>query len=134
MADPKKSKVVTKKRKAARKNVGLGVVYVLSSFNNTQVTMTDSTGGVLAWSSAGSCGFKGARKSTPYAATQITNNVLEKIRPMGITHVEIRVSGVGPGRDAALRAFATSGLTVHTVRDITPLPHNGCRPRKARRV
>jgi len=127
-------KTVSKKRKAVRKNVGLGVVYVLSSFNNTQVSMTDSAGNVLAWASAGSSGFKGARKSTPYAATQVTNNVLEKIRPMGITHVEVRVSGIGAGRDAALRAFATSGLTVHTVRDITPLPHNGCRPPKARRV
>ena len=127
-------KTGSKKRKAARKNVGLGVVYILSSFNNTQVSMTDSTGNVLAWASAGSTGFKGARKSTPYAATQVTNNVLEKIRPMGVTHVEVRVSGIGAGRDAALRAFATSGLTVHTVRDITPLPHNGCRPPKARRV
>src|SRR5690606_14763981 len=100
----------------------------------TQVSMTDSAGNVLAWSTAGSSGFKGARKSTPFAATQVTNAVLEKIKPMGITHIEIRVSGVGAGRDAALRALATSGLTVHTVRDITPLPHNGCRPRKARRV
>ena len=133
MADPKK-KTVSRKRKAVRKNVGLGVVYILSSFNNTQVSMTDSTGNVLAWGTAGSTGFKGARKSTPYAATQVTNGVLEKIKPMGITHIEIRVSGIGAGRDASLRAFATSGLTVHTVRDITPLPHNGCRPRKARRV
>ncbi len=134
MAEPKAKSTATRKRKAVRKNVGLGVVYVLSSFNNTQVSMTDSTGNVLAWGTAGSNGFKGARKSTPYAATQVATNVLEKIKPMGITHVEIRVSGIGAGRDAALRAFATSGLTVHTVRDITPLPHNGCRPRKARRV
>lgn len=134
MAEAKAKNSATRKRKAVRKNVGLGVVYVLSSFNNTQVSMTDSTGNVLAWGTAGSNGFKGARKSTPYAATQVATNVLEKIKPMGITHVEIRVSGIGAGRDAALRAFATSGLTVHTVRDITPLPHNGCRPRKARRV
>jgi small subunit ribosomal protein S11 len=129
-----KAKTAVRKRKAVRKNVGLGVVYVLSSFNNTQVSMTDSAGNVLAWGTAGSNGFKGARKSTPYAATQVATSVLEKIKPMGVTHVEIRVSGIGAGRDAALRAFATSGLTVHTVRDITPLPHNGCRPRKARRV
>jgi len=134
MAESTKKAGARTKRKAVRKNVGLGVVYILSSFNNTQVSMTDSTGNVLAWASDGSSGFKGARKSTPYAATQVTNNVLEKIRPMGITHVEVRVSGIGAGRDAALRAFATSGLTVHTVRDITPLPHNGCRPPKARRV
>ena len=135
MAETKVKKVVSsKKRKAVRKNVGLGIVFVLSSFNNTQISMTDSTGNVLAWGTAGSTGFKGARKSTPYAATQVANGLLEKVKPMGITHVEIRVSGIGAGRDAALRAFATSGLTVHTVRDITPLPHNGCRPRKARRV
>lgn len=134
MADAKTKNSASRKKKAVRKNVGLGVVYVLSSFNNTQVSMTDSTGAVLAWGTAGSNGFKGARKSTPYAATQVATNLLEKIKPMGITHVEIRVSGIGAGRDAALRAFATSGLTVHTVRDITPLPHNGCRPRKARRV
>lgn len=132
MADPKKT--TSRKKKAVRKNVGLGVVYILSSFNNTQVSMTDSTGNVLAWSTAGSVGFKGARKSTPYAATQVATSVLEKIKPMGITHIEIRAAGIGTGRDAALRAFATSGMTIHTVRDITPLPHNGCRPRKARRV
>jgi small subunit ribosomal protein S11 len=134
MADPKKQAAAAKKRKNTRKNVGLGVVHILSSFNNTQVTMTDSSGNVLAWSTAGSSGFKGARKSTPYAATQVTNAVLEKIRPMGVTHVEVRVSGVGAGRDAALRAVSASGMTVHTIRDITPLPHNGCRPKKARRV
>lgn len=132
MAEPKKT--ASRKKKSVRKNVGLGVVYILSSFNNTQVSMTDSVGNVLAWSTAGSTGFKGARKSTPFAATQVANAVLEKIKPMGITHVEIRASGIGTGRDAALRAFATSGMTIHTVRDITPLPHNGCRPRKARRV
>lgn len=96
--------------------------------------MTDSSGNVLAWQTAGSSGFKGARKSTPYAATQVAHAVLEKIKPMGITHVEIRVSGIGTGRDAALRAFTTSGMTIHTIRDLTPLPHNGCRPPKARRV
>jgi small subunit ribosomal protein S11 len=134
MADPKKQSAAAKKRKSIRKNVGLGVVHILSSFNNTQVTMTDSSGNVLAWSTAGSSGFKGARKSTPYAATQVTNAVIEKIRPMGVTNVEVRVSGVGAGRDAALRALSASGMTVHTIRDITPLPHNGCRPKKARRV
>lgn len=134
MADPKTKTAITKKRKATRKNVGLGVMVVYSSFNNTQVSITDSVGNVLAWATAGSVGFKGARKSTPYAATQVTNAVLEKIKPMGITHVEIRVSGIGAGRDAALRALTSSGLTIHTVRDVTPFPHNGCRPRKARRV
>jgi small subunit ribosomal protein S11 len=132
MADSKKT--ASRKKKSVRKNVGLGVLYILSSFNNTQVSMTDSVGNVLAWSTAGSAGFKGARKSTPFAATQVANSVLEKIKPMGITSIEIRASGIGTGRDAALRAFATSGMTIHTVRDITPLPHNGCRPRKARRV
>lgn len=134
MAESKAKKATSRRKKSVRKNVGLGVVYIRSTFNNTQVSMTDSTGNVLAWSTSGSSGFKGARKSTPYAATQVANAVLEKIKPMGITHVEIRASGIGTGRDAALRAFATSGLTIHTIRDITPLPHNGCRPRKARRV
>lgn len=135
MADTKSKKAVqSRKRKTTRKNVGLGVVYILSSFNNTQISITDSTGNVLAWSSAGSCGFKGARKATPYASSQIANSVLEKIKPMGITHVEVRVSGIGAGRDSALRAISTSSLTIHTIKDITPLPHNGCRPKKARRV
>lgn len=131
---PAKAKTTTKKKKSIRKNVGLGVVYILSSFNNTHVSMTDSQGNVLAWETAGAKGFKGAKKSTPFAASQVTQSVLEKIKPMGITHVEIRVSGVGTGRDSALRAFTTSGMTIHTIRDVTPLPHNGCRPRKARRV
>jgi small subunit ribosomal protein S11 len=124
----------SKRKKAVRKNVGLGIVYILSSFNNTHVSMTDSAGNVLAWQTAGASGFKGARKSTPYAATQVTMAMLEKIKPMGITHVEVRVSGIGSGRDAALRALTTSGMTIHTIRDLTPLPHNGCRPSKARRV
>lgn len=134
MAESKANKATARKKKAVRKNVGLGVLYILSSFNNTQVSMTDSTGNVLAWATSGSSGFKGARKSTPYAATQVANSVLEKIKPMGITSIEIRASGIGSGRDAALRAFASSGMTIHTVRDTTPLPHNGCRPKKARRV
>jgi small subunit ribosomal protein S11 len=124
----------SRRKRATRKNVGLGVIYISASFNNTRVTATDSGGNVLAWHSAGSHGFKGARKSTPFAATQVATNVLEKIKPMGITHVEVRIAGVGTGRDAALRALTGSGMTIHTIRDLTPVPHNGCRPRKARRV
>lgn len=132
---PTQSKQQTsKKKKAVRKNVGLGIAYVTSTFNNTHVTITDSVGNVLVWQTSGVSGFKGSRKSTPFAATQVTQAVLERIKPMGITHVEVRVSGVGTGRDAALRALTTSGMTIHTIRDITPLPHNGCRPSKARRV
>jgi small subunit ribosomal protein S11 len=134
MPPTSKSATSSRKKKATRKNVGLGVVYILSTFNNTHVSMTDSAGNVLAWSTSGSSGFKGSRKSTPFAATQVAQTVMEKIKPMGITHVEVRVSGVGTGRDAALRAFTTSGMTIHTIRDMTPLPHNGCRPSKARRV
>ncbi|MEI6477887.1 MAG: 30S ribosomal protein S11 [bacterium] len=129
-----KAKQSKGKKKSVRKNVGLGIVYIRSTFNNTQVSMTDSVGNVLAWQTSGANGFKGARKSTPYAATQVTTTLLEKIKPMGITHVEVRVAGVGSGRDAALRALTTSGMTIHTIRDLTPLPHNGCRPPKARRV
>ena len=132
---PTQSKQQTsKKKKAVRKNAGLGIAYVTSTFNNTHVTITDSVGNVLVWQTSGVSGFKGSRKSTPFAATQVTQAVLERIKPMGITHVEVRVSGVGTGRDAALRALTTSGMTIHTIRDITPLPHNGCRPSKARRV
>ena len=135
MPPVKASKSATaRKKKSVRKNVGLGIVYIRSTFNNTQVSMTDSAGNVLAWQTSGASGFKGARKSTPYAATQVATTILDKIKPMGITHVEVRVSGVGSGRDAALRAFTTSGMTIHTIRDLTPMPHNGCRPPKARRV
>jgi small subunit ribosomal protein S11 len=132
MAESKK--VTGRRKKSIRKNVGLAVAHVLSSFNNTQITLADSTGNVLAWGTAGAMGFKGARKSTPYAATQVTNAVLEKIKPMGITGIEVQVSGIGTGRDAAMRALAASGISIHTVRDVTPFPHNGCRPKKARRV
>lgn len=127
-------KTVVRRKKAVRKNVGLGVAHVLSSFNNTQITMTDSTGNVLAWGTAGTMGFKGARKSTPFAATQVTNAVLEKIKPMGLSGLEVRISGVGTGRDAALRAISASGIAISAIRDVTPMPHNGCRPKKARRV
>lgn len=133
MATPTKQ-AASRKKKAVRKNVGLGVAYIRSTFNNTHVSVTDSSGNVLAWQTSGASGFKGARKATPYAATQVTMSILERIKPMGITHIEVRVAGVGSGRDAALRALTTSGMTIHTVRDITPLPHNGCRPSKARRV
>jgi small subunit ribosomal protein S11 len=129
-----KAAAASRKKKAVRKNVGLGVVYITATFNNTHISMTDSQGNVLAWQTSGASGFKGARKSTPYAATQVTTAVLERIKPMGITHVEVRVSGLGSGRDAALRAIGTSGLTIHLIRDVTPVPHNGCRPPKARRV
>jgi small subunit ribosomal protein S11 len=132
MADKKKS--TARRKKAVRKNVGLSVVHILSSFNNTQITVADNAGNVLAWGTAGAQGFKGARKSTPYAATQVTNTVLEKVKPMGITAFEVLVSGIGTGRDAALRALSASGITINTIRDVTPLPHNGCRPKKARRV
>ena len=135
MATPSKAKQATnKKKKAVRKNVGLGIVYILSTFNNTHISMTDSAGNVIAWQTSGASGFKGARKSTPFAATQVAQSILEKIKPMGITHVEVRVAGLGTSRDAALRAFTSSGMTIHTIRDVTPIPHNGCRAPKARRV
>ena len=134
MAATQSKQSSSRKKKNVRKNVGLGVAYITATFNNTHICMTDSAGNVLAWQTAGASGFKGARKSTPYAATQVTTAVLERIKPMGITHIEVRVSGVGTGRDAALRALTTSGMTIHTIRDLTPIPHNGCRAPKARRV
>jgi len=134
MAATQSKQSSSRKKKNVRKNVGLGVAYITATFNNTHICMTDSAGNVLAWQTAGASGFKGARKSTPYAATQVTTAVLERIKPMGITHIEVRVSGVGTGRDAALRALTTSGMTIHTIRDLTPIPNNGCRAPKARSV
>jgi len=110
--------------------------YVAASYNNTRVSVVDSTGNLLVWSSAGSMGFKGPKKSTPYAASRVVDNVFEKLG--GITDgkfsISIYVQGIGSGRDAAVRAIAGRGLNITSLRDITPVPHNGCRPRKARRV
>ena len=123
-----------KPRKKEKRHVTSGIVHIQSSFNNTIVTATDARGGALAWSSAGACGFKGAKKGTPFAAQQAAMNVAKKIIDQGMKHVEVEVSGPGSGRETAIRALQSAGLRVTLLRDVTPIPHNGCRATKRRRV
>lgn len=119
---------------AKRRNLTKGQIHIKSTYNNTMVTLTDVNGGVIAWSSAGSLGFKGAKKATPFAATNIVNSLLEKTKKVGLKEVEVFVKGIGSGRDSAIRAVAANGLVISSISDITPIPHNGCRPPKPRRV
>lgn len=129
MAAPKRT------RKKVKKNIAKGVVHIAASFNNTSVTVTDEAGNVICWTTAGSLGFKGSKKSTPYAAQQAVENVMAKAKENGIKEVGIRVQGPGGGRETAVKSVgATEGIRVTTLKDITPLPHNGCRPPKRRRV
>jgi small subunit ribosomal protein S11 len=122
-------------KKKAKKNIARGVVYVAATFNNTVITVTDEMGNVLAWSSAGSLGFKGSKKSTPYAAQQAVDDAMAKAMEHGIKEVGIKVQGPGSGRDTAVKSIgAVEGIRVLWFKDITPLPHNGCRPPKKRRV
>ena len=121
-------------KKKEKKNVPYGVVHVQASFNNTIITFTDPLGNVLSWSSSGSLGFRGSRKGTPFAAQQAAQNAANMARDHGMRSVEVRVSGPGSGRESAIRALAAAGLDVKTIRDVTPMPHNGCRPPKRRRV
>lgn len=120
--------------KKIRKNVTKGVVHVNASFNNTIVTITDVNGETVSWDSAGSVGFKGARKSTPFAASRASEKCASKARRMGMKEVEVRVKGPGPGRESAVTALQAAGLKVTGIEDVTPIPHNGCRPPKKRRV
>ncbi len=126
-----KKKVFKKKE---RKNVPHGVAYIQASFNNTIVTIADGEGRTLAWKSSGSLGFRGSRKGTPFAAQQAAMNAANQARDHGVRSVEVRVNGPGSGRESAIRALAAAGLEVKTIRDVTPIPHNGCRPPKRRRV
>ncbi len=111
-----------------------GKIYIQASYNNTKITVTDDGGGVLAWSSAGALGFNGPKKATPYAAAKVAEAVLEKIRKNGFLEIEIFVKGIGSGRESAIRAFVSHGLNIVSIKDITPIPHNGPRPKKVRRV
>ncbi|WP_084399644.1 30S ribosomal protein S11 [Henriciella aquimarina] len=124
----------TRVRRRARKNISSGVVHVTSSFNNTMVTITDAQGNAISWSSAGAMGFKGSRKSTPYAAQVAAEDAAKKAQEHGLQTVEVNVRGPGSGRESALRALQAAGLTITSIRDTTPIPHNGCRPPKRRRV
>ncbi len=128
------AKESTRVKKRERKNIVTGVVHVAASFNNTMITITDAQGNAIAWSSAGTMGFKGSRKSTPYAAQVAAEDAGRKAMEHGMRTVEVNVSGPGSGRESALRALQAVGFTVTSIRDVTPIPHNGCRPPKRRRV
>ena len=121
-------------KKRERKNITSGVAHVNASFNNTMVTITDAQGNTIAWSSAGTMGFKGSRKSTPYAAQMAAEDAGRKAMEHGVKTLEVNVAGPGSGRESALRALQSVGFTITTIRDVTPIPHNGCRPPKRRRV
>jgi small subunit ribosomal protein S11 len=121
-------------RRRDRKNIASGVAHVNASFNNTMITITDAQGNTISWSSAGSQGFKGSRKSTPYAAQMAAEDAGRKAMEHGMKTLEVEVKGPGSGRESALRALQTVGFTILSIRDVTPIPHNGCRPPKRRRV
>ena len=121
-------------KKKIRKNIGKAIAHVNATFNNTMVTITDLNGETLCWDSAGTVGFKGARKATPFAATRAAERVASKAKRMGVREVEVRVKGPGSGRESAITGLNAAGLLVTAVEDHTPIPHNGCRPRKQRRV
>ena len=129
MAKPKKGG----KRKV-RKNIQTGVAHIHATFNNTLITITDAHGNALAWSSAGSRGFKGSKKSTPYAASVAAEDCARKAQEHGVKQISVNLKGPGPGRESALRALQSAGFKITSIRDVTPIPHNGCRPPKRRRV
>jgi small subunit ribosomal protein S11 len=128
------AKASTRVRKKVRKNVAEGIAHVHASFNNTIVTITDVSGNVVSWSSAGACGFKGSRKSTPWAAQLAAEQAARKAQEHGMRNVQVYVKGPGAGRESALRALQSAGFKISVIRDVTPIPHNGCRPPKRRRV
>ncbi|MBL4786219.1 MAG: 30S ribosomal protein S11 [Cohaesibacteraceae bacterium] len=128
------AKDTSRVKRRERKNISSGVAHVNSTFNNTMITITDAQGNTISWSSAGAMGFKGSRKSTPYAAQVAAEDAGKKAAEHGMKTLEVEVRGPGSGRESALRALQTVGFTVTSIRDVTPIPHNGCRPRKRRRV
>ena len=130
---PKKVKT-NKKKKKIIKTFDNGIVNISSSFNNTIINMTDQNGNVVAFKSAGALGFKGAKKATPFAATQTARDVIEKTKKYDIKKIDVKVKGVGAGRESAIRAFATAGFVVNSIKDVTAIPHGGVRPKKTRRV
>jgi small subunit ribosomal protein S11 len=126
--------VAKSKRRKTRRNVSVGVAHIKATFNNTSVTITDTKGDTLCWASAGTSGFKGSRKSTPFAGQCAAQQVAEKAKKFGIKDIEVKVKGPGSGRESAITALEAAGLKIKSIEDVTPLPHNGCRPRKKRRV
>jgi len=128
------TKAAAPKVKKARRNVTVGIAYITATFNNTTVTITDTKGDTLCWASAGTSGFKGSRKSTPFAGQCAAQQAAEKAQKYGVKEVDVKVKGPGSGRESAITALQMAGLTVKSIEDVTPLPHNGCRPPKKRRV
>ncbi len=124
----------TRTRRRERKNISSGIAHVSATFNSTMITITDVQGNAIAWSSAGSMGFRGSRKSTPYAAQMAAEEAGRKATEHGVKSLEVEVKGPGSGRESALRALQSAGFTITAIRDVTPIPHNGCRPPKRRRV
>jgi small subunit ribosomal protein S11 len=122
------------RKKKEKKNIPNGIAHIQSTFNNTVITITDMVGNTIAWSSAGVMGFKGSRKNTPYAATQAAEDVAKKAREHGVKNLEVYIKGPGAGREAALRSLQAMGFSIKLIRDVTPIPHNGCRQPKRRRV
>ena len=120
--------------RAPRRRLDVGVLYVEATYNNTKVSLSDTIGNIVLWSSSGSLGFSGAKKATPFAAARVAEAVVEKVKKIGVQDVAVRVSGVGSGRDSAVRALANHGLNIISIKDITPIPHNGPRAKKVRRV
>jgi small subunit ribosomal protein S11 len=127
-------KEATKVKKREKKNIAVGIAHVNASFNNTIITITDANGNAVSWSSSGIHGFKGSRKATPYAAQIVAEDAGRKAQEHGMKTLEVRVKGPGSGRESALRALQAVGFTITSIRDVTPVPHNGCRPPKRRRV
>ncbi len=127
------AKTSTRRRKT-RRNVSVGIAHIKATFNNTTVTITDTKGDTLCWSSSGTTGFKGSRKSTPFAGQMAAQQAAEKAIKFGVKEVDVKVKGPGSGRESAITALQSSGLTIKSIEDVTPLPHNGCRPKKRRRV
>mgnify|MGYP002511577185 CR=1 FL=1 len=128
------AKKVARPKRRERKNIEHGIAHIRSTFNNTIVTITDTKGNALSWASAGGLGFRGSRKSTPYAAQMAAETAAKAAMEHGLKHVEVYVKGPGSGREAAIRALQVAGLEVNMIKDVTPIPHNGCRPPKRRRV
>lgn len=129
-----KTKDKSASKRKSRRSVAVGVAYVTATFNNTTVTITDTKGDTLCWASAGTSGFKGSRKSTPFAGQCAAQQAAEKAKKFGVRDVDVKVRGPGSGRESAITALEAAGLKVKSIEDVTPLPHNGCRPRKKRRV
>lgn len=123
-----------KKKKKLKRQISKGQAHIKCTYNNTMVMISDANGGMLAWSSSGLLGFKGAKKATPYAATQVVHDVSEKVKKYGVRELEVFVRGVGSGRESSIRSLANKGFELTAIKDVTPIPHNGCRPKKPRRV